>query len=77
MFEQLRDVISKTLKVDPVQITESTAFKDLDVDSLALVELAMELEDAFGVPIGDAEMQGLGSVGDVLSLVRQRSVASG
>ncbi len=77
MFEQLRDVISKTLKVDPDQITEATTFKDLDVDSLALVELAMELEDAFGVPIGDTEMQGLGLVGDVLSLVRQRSVASG
>lgn len=77
MFERLRDVISRTLKVDPNQITAATTFKDLDVDSLALVELAMELEDAFGVPIGDTEMQGLESVGDVLSLMEQRSVASG
>lgn len=76
MFERLRDVISRTLKVDPDRITPATTFKELDVDSLAFVELAMELEDAFDVSVGDEEMQSLNSVGDILDLLERRSVAN-
>ena len=37
--------------MDESEITETTTFEDLGVDSLDAVEIMMELEDEFGVEV--------------------------
>ena len=49
MLEQLKEILGKVLpNVDMSQVTEKTDLvRDLGFDSLALMMLSMEIEDAF------------------------------
>ncbi len=47
MFEKIRDVLAKQFELDPETITrETNLIDDIGADSLDIVELIMELEDA-------------------------------
>ena len=56
-FERLKEIIVDTLACDEDKVTlEADMQKDLEVDSLSLVELHMALEDELGVSIPDGEI---------------------
>ncbi len=67
MLEKITKVI-RNYKDDPsITVTEVTTFAELELDSLATVELVMDLEDELGVTI---EMnQNIKSVGDLMSIL--------
>jgi acyl carrier protein len=46
--------------------------EDLDVDSLDLVEVAMALEDVYSLTLEEDEMDGIKTVGDIVSLIETR-----
>ena len=47
VYERVKEVLSEQLGVEDSEITEEASFQqDLEADSLDLVELIMELEDA-------------------------------
>lgn len=54
-FEKVRELLAAHLEMDESEITESTTFEDLGVDSLDTVEIMMEMEDEFGIEIKPAE----------------------
>jgi len=55
---------------DPV--TEKHSFKlELGADSLDMVEIAMELEDAFDLHISDNDIESLQTVGDMVKYVEE------
>ena len=67
-LKKLQDIISNYLDIDPKSITEESSFKDMEVDSLDMVEIVMEIEDAFGITIDEtAEIQ---TVGDIIKLIQ-------
>lgn len=47
--------------------------EDLSADSLDSIELAMELENTFGIEIPDEDMKGMATVGDVVEYVASRT----
>ena len=48
-------------------VTENTSFvKDLEADSLDLVELIMDIEQAFDVEVDDEVLKNIHTVGDVV-----------
>ena len=51
MTERIIKVIAAHLEMDESEITETTTFEDLGVDSLDAVEIMKELEDEFGVEV--------------------------
>jgi acyl carrier protein len=51
------------------QATMDSDWRDMDVDSLDLVELVTALEDRFGVKIADGELKEISGVGDAVRLV--------
>ena len=66
-FEKVRDIIVETLGCEAEQVTlEASLADDLGADSLAAVELVMALEEASGVTIDDADVEGLKTVGDIV-----------
>lgn len=71
MFEKLRELIAEQFTVNPDSITMDTSFvDDLGADSLDLVELAMILEEEFGVQDTDDEtLAQLLTVGDVVNYI--------
>ncbi|MFI9388506.1 acyl carrier protein [Kutzneria sp. NPDC052558] len=54
--------------VDDVTIDKSFV-DDLDIDSLSMVEIAVQAEDKFGVKIPDDELANLKTVGDAVNYI--------
>ncbi|MEG0076801.1 acyl carrier protein [Anaerorhabdus sp.] len=70
MFEKIKDVLVETLNVDAELITPEASLKDdLGIDSLAAVELSLELESNFDIKIEDEELVQLKTVGDIEKLL--------
>lgn len=74
MLEKIKAILSKNLKINPSEITEKTNLrKDLDVDSLALVEIVMEIENTFGIgEISDDDIPKLKIVGDIVNYIEEQ-----
>lgn len=73
MFEQLKAIIVKHLKVDPSKITENTnILEDLGADSLDLVEIIMEIENTFKISIPDEDITKLKTIGDAVAYIEAR-----
>ena len=72
MLEKLKEILGKVLpEVDMSQVTESTRLvEDLGFDSLALMMLSMEIEDAFDFKF--TELVRFETVGDVCGDLESR-----
>jgi acyl carrier protein len=70
---KLIDLLVKELGLDKDKIRLEASFeKDLEVDSLGVVELLMALEDGFGVSIPDEEAERIVTVGDAVGLIAEK-----
>jgi acyl carrier protein len=76
MFETLKDILVTKLKVPADQVTMTANKDDLELDSLAVVELSMTLQTDLGLDISDEELFDVETVGDIVALMEERSVAS-
>ncbi|MDO4466629.1 MAG: acyl carrier protein [Bacillota bacterium] len=73
MLEQIKNVLVDAINVDPELVTpEAKLNEDLDIDSLAAVELALELETEFDVRIEDEELAKLVTVQDIMDLIASK-----
>ncbi len=73
MFEEIRAILVKHLKIDPAKITDTTNLQeDLGADSLDLVEIIMELENKFGIEIPDEDIFGLKTMNDVIAYIEKK-----
>ena len=57
------------------EVTETTTFEELDLDSLDLVEFSMASEDELGVKIEDEEAAELKTVGDAVKLLESKGAS--
>jgi len=70
---KLIELLVAELGLAPERISLEASFeKDLEVDSLGVVELLMALEDAFGVSIPDEEAEKIVTVGDAIGLIAEK-----
>ncbi|MEU6859894.1 acyl carrier protein [Glycomyces sp. NPDC046736] len=68
--EGLSDILEEVAGVNPDDVAEGKSFTDdLDVDSLAMVEVVVAAEEKFGVKIPDDEVANLKTVGDAVSYI--------
>lgn len=68
----IAEVIEEVTGVDPTEVTAEKSFiDDLEIDSLSMVEIAVQLEDKYGVSIPDEEMSNLKVVGDAVAFVQR------
>ena len=74
MFEKVKDVLVEAINVDEDMITMEANLKDdLAIDSLAAVELSLELETEFDVRIEDDELAKLVTVADIVKLLESKA----
>ena len=72
MFE--KEVLMEAINVDEDMIKMEANLKDdLGIDSLAAVELSLELETEFDVRIEDEELAKLVTVADIVSLLESKA----
>ena len=73
MFEKVKEVLVEAINVDEDMITMEANLKDdLGIDSLAAVELSLELETEFDVRIEDEELAKLVIVADIVKLLESK-----
>lgn len=74
MFDKIKKVLVEAINVDEEEIKpEAKLNEDLGIDSLAAVELALELENEFGIRIEDEELANLVTVQDVMDIIEKKS----
>ena len=72
MFEKVRAILAKQLRVDAAIITlESQIKKDLGADSLDILQLLMRIEDQYGIVIPDKALATFTTVGDVVKYLEE------
>ena len=72
MLERIRNIICEFVDIDPESITMETNIRtDLGLNSLELVNLAVEIEEEFDVEIPDREAMGLETVADAIRIIEE------
>lgn len=70
VFEKVRKVVAEVFKVDESQISLKSKFMDdLKAESLDIITLLMEFEDAFDKRIPDEDAEKLVSVEDAVKYI--------
>ena len=73
MFDVVRSTAVDLLDLEASQLTEHTTFGALSVDSLALVEYCMALEDTLSVSLPEDEVAQTSTVGQFVDLVASKT----
>lgn len=70
MLEEVKVIVAENLGADAAVITADSKFgDDLGADSLDLFELAMALEEKYGVEIPTEELEKIVTVGDAVKFL--------
>ena len=67
-FEKIRDIIAEKMDMDPADITMESSFEDMEIDSLDMVEIVMDIEEAFDISIETGD--GLKTVADMVDYIK-------
>ncbi|CAM5453747.1 MULTISPECIES: acyl carrier protein [Streptomyces] len=72
----LAEILNEVADVEPAEVSEEKAFiEDLDVDSLAMVEVIVAVEERFGVSLPEEELKELRLVSDIVLRVEKQLTA--
>lgn len=71
--KDLAEIVEEIAGVAADDVTPDKSFvDDLDIDSLSMVEIAVQAEDKFGVKIPDDELANLKTVGDAVDYIASK-----
>lgn len=73
--QTVKEIIVGILQCDESALKPETTWKDLEADSLDLVQMLVALEETYGVEISDDDAQNMGNLGDVVNYI-EKSVTS-
>jgi len=74
VFDKVKEIIAEQLDVAEDQITmEAVITDDLGADSLDVVDLVMDLEDAFSIEIPDEAMADIKTIGDIVAYIEKET----
>ena len=70
MYEQIIEILAKQLQIDPAKISEDTDIvEDLGADSLDIVEMLMDLEQAFSLQVPDEKIADFRTPKDIFAYI--------
>jgi len=68
----LAEIVEEVTGIEPSEVTAEKSFvDDLDIDSLSMVEIAVQTEDRYGVEIPDEDLAKLRTVGDAVEYIQK------
>ena len=70
---KVREVITRQFGIEPQLLTDSTTLDDLGADSMAIVELMVNLEEVFESPMPDVSAANINTVGDIIAFIEASS----
>ena len=73
MFEEVKKVLIKQLKLKDVQVLPESRFKeDLGADSIDTLQLLMTIEEDYGIMIPDEKLSSFVTVQDIVDYLERR-----
>ena len=70
VLKKVKEVVAEVFSTEVNQLSLETGFeKDLDAESLDLVTMLMEFEDAFDRKISDEDAQKIVTIGDAVNYI--------
>lgn len=73
---KVKQTINAITGIEIENIQDSSAYKDdLELDSLAILEIAIDLEQAFGLVLENEELVKIQTVQDTVDLIMRRTCA--
>jgi acyl carrier protein len=70
ILQGFAEIVEEIAGVDAAEVTSEKSFvDDLDIDSLSMVEIAVQAEDKFGVKIPDDQLAELKTVADAVNYI--------
>ena len=70
--ESIKDIVVKIIHCDKSVLTPQSTFKELNADSLDLVQILVALEDSFAIEIPEEDAQLFKTFGDVVAYVDRK-----
>lgn len=72
MLEKIIAYLSEQLDIDAQTLSAETTFESLDLDSLDLVEMLVEMENETGVELPEEDFKQVETIGDLASLIEPK-----
>lgn len=78
IVKNLAEIVEEVTGIEPSEVTVDKSFvDDLDIDSLSMVEIAVQTEDKYGIKIPDEELTNLRTVGDAVTYIQKLEAEGG
>ena len=72
MLEKIIAYLAEQLDIDPETLSAETTFESLDLDSLDLVEMVVELEAETGIELPEFEAKEIETLGDLVRVIEPK-----
>lgn len=69
VYDKIVEIISDKMDIEAEEISMDSSFESLQIDSLDMVELVMDIEEAFDITVEDSE--GLKTVADLVNYINE------
>jgi acyl carrier protein len=69
--EKLIEIVKKQLTIKNISVSLDSKFKDINADSLDIVEIALKVEDEFDIEIPEDSAENIETVRDVADIIRK------
>ena len=75
MLETVKEIICDYVETDPDEITaESSLRYDINATSFDLMNIAVEIEERYGISLPDSALHRIKTVGDIAELLEKSAV---
>lgn len=75
-MERIKEIMVDTLNLDAEKLTpDADLIKDLDVDSIDVVELVMALEEEFSVEIPDEDVEKMTTLREISAYIEKKAAS--
>ena len=71
--EKVKSIVIKIVRKPDIDFTRTSTFKDLEADSLDIVQILVALEDAYDIEIQDEELQEVTNMGGFIDYIERKA----
>ena len=75
--EKVKSIVLKIVRKPDMDFAATATFKDLNADSLDIVQMLVALEDAYDIEIDDQELQSVTNMGEFISYIERKVAEKG
>ena len=75
--ETVKDIVVRIVRKPEASFTREATFKDLEADSLDIVQILVAVEEAFDIEIQDEDLQNITDMGGFVAYIEKKVAEKG